>query len=418
MPTAEENRKLMEVGRGTPMGELMRRYWHPIAAVGELHAQPVKPVRLMGEDLALYKDRSGTYGLLEQHCAHRRADLTYGIVEERGLRCNYHGWLYDETGQCLAQPFDDVAHPEARFKERIRLAAYPVQAKAGLVWAYLGPQPAPLVPDWEPFSWDDGFVQVVFSDIPCNWFQCQENSIDPVHLEWLHTYWSYDQKRRPGPVPGHHLKVGFDEFEHGFVYRRVMEGATEEDELWTVGRTCLWPNALFTGSTTVSHFEWRVPVDDTNTLSVGWFVNRAAPGHALPSGPRVRHWYSPLKDPATGRWITTHTMNQDFVAWVGQGTLADRTLEHLSPSDRGIIMLRQKFLDQMEVVARGEDPKGTFRDPEANRALRLTLIGRGRPDREQGAGVLARFDRFPWLVGQPPEVEEDFRKVIATWSLL
>src|SRR5712692_10167242 len=111
MPTADENRKLMEVARGTPMGELMRRYWQPIAAVGELEEHQVKAVRLMGEDLALYKDRSGTYGLVDRHCAHRRADLSYGIAEEHGLRCNYHGWLYDEAGRCMQQPFDDVAHP-------------------------------------------------------------------------------------------------------------------------------------------------------------------------------------------------------------------------------------------------------------------------------------------------------------------
>src|SRR5438552_290944 len=123
----EENRLLMQTGAGTPMGELLRRYWQPIAAAGELDDAGVKYVRLLGEDLALYRDRSGTYGLLELHCAHRRADLSYGIVEQRGLRCNYHGWLYDETGQCVAQPFDDVAYPETRFKERIKLQAYPVE---------------------------------------------------------------------------------------------------------------------------------------------------------------------------------------------------------------------------------------------------------------------------------------------------
>jgi 5,5'-dehydrodivanillate O-demethylase oxygenase subunit len=146
------NELLMQTTKGTPMGELLRRYWHPIAAVGELDEQPTKSVRLMGEDLVLYKDRSGTLGLLELHCAHRRADLSYGIVEGGGLRCNYHGWLYDETGQCIAQPFDDLAYPESQFKDRIKLQAYPVEEKGGLVWAYLGPQPAPLVPDWEAFS--------------------------------------------------------------------------------------------------------------------------------------------------------------------------------------------------------------------------------------------------------------------------
>src|SRR5262245_37339390 len=240
----EQNRALTEVGPGTRMGELLRRYWMPIAAVSELDDQPIKPVRLMGEDLVLYRDRRGGLGLLDRHCAHRRADLAYGFVEECGLRCHYHGWLYGETGQCLAQPFEQIAHPEARFKDRIRIKAYPVEAKAGLVWAYLGPSPAPLVPTWEPFTWKNGFVQIVFSEIPCNWLQCQENSIDPVHFEWLHGAWSRVLRGAEGARPPTHLRIGFDEFEYGFVYRRVLEGGTDADELWTVGRTCLWPNCL------------------------------------------------------------------------------------------------------------------------------------------------------------------------------
>ena len=131
----------------------------------------------------------GSYGLLERHCPHRSADLSYGIVEQCGLRCNYHGWMFDETGACREQPFEDTDAPEIRFRDQIRIRAYRVEAKAGLLWAYLGPEPAPLVPNWEPFCWDNGFVQIVFSTVPCNWFQCQENSIDPVHFEWMHDNW-------------------------------------------------------------------------------------------------------------------------------------------------------------------------------------------------------------------------------------
>ena len=138
MLSVEENKLLTQVGPGTPMGNLMRRYWQPFAAVGELDENPTKQVRLLGEDLAAYKDKSGTYGLMELHCPHRRADMTYGILEEHGLRCNYHGWLFDETGACTHMPFEDTAHPEAKFREKVRIAAYPVQAKAGLLWAYMG----------------------------------------------------------------------------------------------------------------------------------------------------------------------------------------------------------------------------------------------------------------------------------------
>lgn len=401
----EENRALTETAAGTPMGELMRRYWQPIAAAGELEENPVKQIRLLSEDLVLYRDRQGTHGLVELHCPHRRADMSYGIVEERGLRCNYHGWRFDETGQCVEQPFDDLAYPDVHFKDRIKIQAHPVREKGGLLWAYLGPDPAPLVPDWGPFSWTDGIVQLVFTEIPCNWFQCQENSIDPVHFEWLHSYWSYDLGGRSGSPAPRHLKVAFDEFEYGFVYRRVQEGQPESHPLWTVGRTCLWPNALYTGD----HFEWRVPVDDTTTLSVGWFFDRVAPGHEVPGTKRYYHWNSPLKDPATGRWVNSHVMNQDFIAWVGQGAVADRTQEHLSPSDRGVIMMRQRMVEEMAVVAGGGDPKCTFRDPDTNRALSL-------PYAQSPTAQIGTRPDFPFLVGQPPEIEDVYQRVKTTWS--
>src|SRR5687767_7258982 len=157
MLSAEQNRALVEVGPGTLMGELMRRYWMPIAAVGEFDSgRMIKPVRLMGEDLVLFKDLSGHYGLVDRHCPHRRADLSYGWVEECGLRCNYHGWLWNESGACVHQPFEEVSHPDARFRDRVKIKSYPVEQRGGLLWAYMGPAPAPLVPNWEPFTWANG----------------------------------------------------------------------------------------------------------------------------------------------------------------------------------------------------------------------------------------------------------------------
>jgi 5,5'-dehydrodivanillate O-demethylase len=406
MLSEEENRRLCEVGAGTPMGELMRRYWHPIAAVAELEDSPTKPVRLMGEDLVLYRDRGGAYGLVDRHCPHRRADLSYGFVEDRGLRCNYHGWKFDERGTCIDQPFEEAAHPAARFKERVTIKAYPVEAKGGLLWAYLGPAPAPLVPNWEPFTWGNGFVQIVFSEVPCNWVQCQENSIDPVHFEWLHSNWSIILRGDHGPYSPTHLKVGFDEFEYGLIYRRIRADTTEEDPLWTTGRVCLWPNALFTGG----HFEWRVPVDDETTLSVGWFFDRVPREQEPYVQERIPYWYSPIRDEATGRWITSHVMNQDFVAWVGQGTFADRSQEHLGESDRGIIMMRQRLLDQAEVVADGGEPKAVVRDPAENACIGLPIIDRELLTRgySRGEGEVKRPPEFRFQVGQPEAVRRAY----------
>ncbi len=160
MLTAEENELLTQVGTGTPMGELLRRYWHPFAASAELDDKSTKPVRLLGEDLVAYKDKSGTYGLIQRFCPHRGTDLSHGITEHRGLRCMYHGWMYDKTGQCIEQPFEDTIHPDGRFKEKVKVPAYEVRELSGMLWAYMGPAPAPLLPNWEPFTWDNGYSDI------------------------------------------------------------------------------------------------------------------------------------------------------------------------------------------------------------------------------------------------------------------
>ncbi len=138
----------------------------------------------------LYKDLGGSFGLLDRHCPHRRADLSYGFVEETGIRCNYHGWLMDEAGRVIEQPYDDTVNPRCARANAVTTKAYPVKECAGLLFAYMGPQPVPELPIWEPFTWENGFREVVISDIPCNWFQCQENSCDPVHFEWMHENWN------------------------------------------------------------------------------------------------------------------------------------------------------------------------------------------------------------------------------------
>jgi len=420
---AEENKTLMEVGPGTPMGELLRRYWTPFAAVGEMDERSTKAVRLFGEDLVLYKDQGGTYGLVDRHCPHRRADMSYGFVEACGLRCNYHGWLFDETGQCIQQPFEEIARPEARYKDRVQIKAYKVKPLAGLLWAYMGPDPAPELPVWEPFTWRNGFVQIVMTEIPCNWFQCQENSIDPVHFEWLHTNWGRVLRGEVGgPKPPTHLRIAFDEFEYGFTYRRILEGQSETDELWTVGRVCLWPNCLFTGG----HFEWRVPVDDDTTLSVGWFFDRVPEELEPFQQDKIPYWFGPIRDEQTGRWITSHIMNQDFVAWVGQGTVADRTQEHLGESDRGIIMMRRRLLEEAEKVAAGGEPKALVRDPKLAERVTLPIIDRDRyivgyslqDVREGKVPAVLYPPSFIFQAGQPEEIAAAYREAMGMDGLV
>jgi 5,5'-dehydrodivanillate O-demethylase len=198
----------------------------------------------------------------------------------------------------------------------------------------------------------------------------------------------------------------------------VLEGQSEDAELWTVGRNCLWPNCLFTGG----HFEWRVPVDDDNLLSVGWFFDRVPNDMEPFHQERIPYWYGPIKDPLTGRWISTHVMNQDFIAWVGQGTVADRTQEHLGESDRGVIMMRRKLLEQAELVARGGEPKAVIRDAELNRCIGLPIIGRDRYVKGFSRTELYQEARgtpgpilpegFVFQAGQPEEIRLAYQKAM------
>ncbi len=216
-----------------------------------------------------------------------------------------------------------------------------------------------------------------------------------------------------GPAPPTHLRIRFNEFDYGFQYQRVREGQSEDDELWTVGRVCLWPNCLFTGN----HFEWRVPVDDNTTLSVGWFFDRVPEEMEPFRQERIPWWYGPLTDAKSGRWLDSHVMNQDFVAWVGQGTQADRTQEHLGESDRGVILMRKRMLEEAEVVRQGGEPKAVIRDPQINKRVDLPIVDRdfflagySITDVVEGRARGPRYARnFFFQSGQPEEITHAYR---------
>jgi 5,5'-dehydrodivanillate O-demethylase oxygenase subunit len=254
LPTNEQNERLTRVGPGTPMGELLRRYWHPIAATSQLIEPGTRLVRLLGETLVLYRDQQGRLGLLASQCAHRSAGLLYGVPEVEGLRCSYHGWMYDSSGQCIAQPFEQTVDPSSTYHERIKISAYPVQELGGMVFAYLGPRPVPLLPRWDIFTSDDAAKDIGIGLIPCNWLQVMENSADPQHSEWLHTHLdNYALSRRdPGYQAKHqlvHEDVGFDLFEHGIMKRRQRGGVSKEHEMWSLGHPLVFPLAEKAGRT-------------------------------------------------------------------------------------------------------------------------------------------------------------------------
>ena len=376
MLTVEENERLTKVGPGTPMGELMRRYWHPIWTSAGLDENPVHKVKLLGESLVLYRDRKGGLGLIGDTCAHRRISMLYGIPEEEGLRCPYHGWLYDGTGQCIEMPAEA---PDSTFPSRVKIAGYPVQELGGLVFAYLGPEPVPLVPRWDLFVMDNVARDIGVTEIPCNWLQCMENSLDPVHTEWLHGhYYNYEMSRKPdddprgsrfvrGVIP-HHEKIGFDVFEHGIIKRRIRAGGSEEDHEWSVGHPVLIPNILRVGWT----FQIRVPMDDTHTSHFMYGVYPAPPGVKDYKQDQVPVYDIPIKD-EDGRHVTDFVLGQDMMAWVTQGPLADRQLERLAESDQGVILYRRLLREQMAIVEDDGEPMNVFRDPEKNKILHIPV---------------------------------------------
>ncbi len=380
MLTQQENERLTQVGPGTPMGELMRRYWHPIAAAAEMDERPTKAVRLLGEDLVLYKDRSGTLGLIDRFCPHRRVDLSYGIPEEHGLRCMYHGWMMDETGQCIEQPFEETVHPDGRFKEKVKVTAYLVEELSGLLFAYMGPLPAPLVPRWDLFVTDHAWRDIGFTMLPCNWLQCQENSADPVHAEWLHGVYGWYLAQKSGEeVPTWrqammrpHQRIGFTEFAHGVFKRRIVEGSSEDDDIWKIGHPWVFPNILrSTTGTTSTEFQIRVPVDDENTLHVVYTRYQFPPEVHVPPQEKVPYYEIPLYD-GNGELNVELPLVQDFMAWVTQTPIADRTREKLGESDTGIILLRKMLNEAMATVADGGDPMNVFRDPATNQCIEMT----------------------------------------------
>ena len=381
MLTAEENERLTRVGLGTPMGELMRRYWHPVAASSELAQNPVKAVRILGESLVLYRNRKGGLGLIDDTCPHRRISLLYGIPEEEGLRCPYHGWMFDGAGQCLEMPAES---PESTFPSRVKVTAYPVEELGGLIFAYLGPEPTPLLPRWDLFAMDNVVRDIGWTVIPCNWMQAMENSLDPTHTEWLHgKYYDYEWQRRGKaglPMPGrgnpgsfrasnigrNHQKIGFDVFEHGIIKRRVLEGFTEDHPMWRVGHPIVFPTMLRVGT----NFQIRVPMDDTHTWHLMYGVYPPPPGVAEYQQEEIPFYEIPIQD-ETGRHVTDFVLGQDLMAWVTQGAIADRRQEKLGESDKGIILYRRMLQEQMALVEDGGEPMNTFRDPEKNQLIHL-----------------------------------------------
>jgi 5,5'-dehydrodivanillate O-demethylase len=365
MLTKEMNETLTQVGPGSPMGELMRRYWYPVAFVRDLDGWPIKRVRLLGENLVVWKSPDGGYGIVQETCPHRGASLAYGVVEREGLRCGYHGWMFDREGHCLDQP----AEPEASsFKDKVRAQAGAAEALGGMVWAYIGPAPAPVLPRFDVYVMD-GVRDIGHSVLPCNWLQIMENSVDPHHVEWLHgRYFRFLAEAGGFPMPSaftkKHVKVGFDAFEWGIIKRRLLEGQSEDDDDWKVGHPMVFPYCMRVGGAGIDQMQIRVPIDDTHTWALFYSTHNPPGLETYPEQPYPFEYEYEWHD-AQGNHIVDYIEGQDVMAWVTQGPVADRTSEHIGKSDIGVTMLRRMFRENMAAVQAGDDPMGVVRAPHA-----------------------------------------------------
>ena len=362
MLTAEENERLTRVGPGTPGGELLRRYWHPISVAAELSDEsPTKFVRILGEDLVLFRDKSGRTGLLADHCSHRGASLVYGRVEERGIACAYHGWLYDCEGNILETP------PERNeaIMRTVKHKAYPVQIHLGMIWAYMGPAPTPPMTRYDTLFRRDGKRDwLIHPQLDANWFQAMENSMDPAHLQILHQEFLSRGERVPvSTTRGYTDDVASFEFyltDVGLVKKRTyVTGMVDEHPV-------LFPNILRQGASS----QFRVPIDDTHTLHFRLFFHPTEDGSEPDDTFEPEIVYDPpiKEDPTKGhpetKFILWGINAQDQMAWETQGPISDRSKEHLAYSDRGVVLLRRVLSEQIDRVQQGLDPMGVQRDPE------------------------------------------------------
>jgi 5,5'-dehydrodivanillate O-demethylase len=368
--TPEENDMLTRVGPGTPGGEMLRRYWWPIWFEEKIEKKPI-PIRLLGEEFVLFRDGTGALGLLDHICAHRRASLHLGRVEERGIRCCYHGWLYDAAGRCVEMPAEP---PGSRLHEEVRQRAVPLQLAAGIVFAYLGPLPAPILPRYDLLCLDDCDRAIWASDDHCNWAQRAENGVDVYHSMALHAsvYPSIALKRP---------EVEYTPTWYGFRTQSEYPGGARNIVHDIFPSSTRRYNAR-AGSLPSDFLHIRVPLDDVTTRT---FLLEA---RFKPSGPYKRECrgiktgergvYERVED----GWWGIASEDQDRAAQESQGLIHDRTKEFLGTSDRGVVMWRKVAFDSIAAVREGRDPHGIVRDAGGNDDIRFDA-GKNFSDHEK-----------------------------------
>jgi phenylpropionate dioxygenase-like ring-hydroxylating dioxygenase large terminal subunit len=347
-PRADD--ELTRVGPGTPCGEYLRRFWQPIVLADELQGLP-RRLRILGEDLVAYRDGSGAIGLLELHCPHRGTSLEFGLVGERGIRCCYHGWLFDADGTILETPGEPA---DSTLKDRLFHGAYPVREHQGLVFAYMGPPDKR--PDFPVFDTYDlpGYRQIARAPVvwECNWLQVKENSMDPAHLAFLHTLPGGDGFTADLKELG---EWDWMETPIGMVY---IDTRRQGDRVWVRVADFILPNihqfppnadpmAQRNSLNRPMATTWAVPLDDTHTMQIGYYRAPQDREHRRGAG---------FGQDASRPYAERQRVPGDYDAQVSiHGGVARHGLEHLAATDRGVIMMRNMIRHGIRATRDGKD---------------------------------------------------------------
>jgi phthalate 4,5-dioxygenase oxygenase subunit len=435
MMSAEQNQLITRTGKGTPCGALMRRYWQPAALVEELaEERPVRAVRLLGEDFVLFRDERGRHGLLDRHCPHRGADLAFGRLEDGGLRCAFHGWLFDAEGKCLETPAEPEGSPLCT---RIRQGAYPVVERNGILWAYLDAGDPPAFPEFDCFAAPESHAFAFKGLIDCNWLQALEVGIDPAHASFLHRFFededtsaSYGRQFRAASadsaIPMTRLLRDYprpellvEKTEWGLrlaALRRIAGG-----QMHVRVTNQVFPHGFcIPMSPEMTITQWHVPIDDVSCYWYAIFTSFGRPVdkaemrrqrlelYTLPDyRPRVGRANDWGFDPRQQREATFTGMGHDINVhdqWAieSQGRIQDRTREHLGQTDKGITMYRRLLLAAIEEAGQGGRPLMAL-DAAGAARLRGPIAIDGIAEGEDWRGYAAeidarRRDACPWLL--------------------
>jgi nitrite reductase/ring-hydroxylating ferredoxin subunit len=352
---------LVRTSAGTACGEYLRRYWQPIALTSEVGDEPGL-VRVLGEELVLFRDKSGQYGLVHKQCPHRRASMEFGVCEQNGIRCCYHGWVFAIDGSIIDIPGQPQKIAEL-VKQQTRLGAYPVREFRGLVFAYLGPiEKIPEFPVYDTLEIKGQTLVPYRADYRCNWLQVLDAILDPIHTSFLHSRMSRAQ-----------FSEGMAELGELLFYEREMSflGANVrrvDEHVWVRVNELVLPNytqagaafsadgtrPIYHGRTAFSR--WVVPIDDETTTAFAWavFGERADPDeYNTPEGPELIEQGELMDRPYEQR----RRFPGDAEAVEGMGRIADQKLEHLVPSDKGIILYRKRLRKLCRDLESGNEPE-------------------------------------------------------------